>query len=393
MRLGGGRTIAAFLLAVVFGVTSAGSADEPAAVHAQPIAEATGAEVTGAGSTTAGSTDAEVHLVLTHGPWPAPWRPDRSNRVSGNGNAIALGRALFFDARLSGRGTHACSSCHRPEMGWTDGRPTAKGLALSNRNTLGLLDVRDRRWFGWDGAADSLWAQSIRPILDVREMGASAAHVRAHIAGNPHLRDLYARAFARPIGTASAQEALVGAAKALAAYQETLVSAATRFDAFRSALERGDAKAAGLYPAAALRGLKMFVGAGGCATCHAGASFTKDAFVALDPTAGDAPADKGRAAGIARLLANPFSLHGRHNDDPERAAAWSRATLAQERDTRGAFRVPTLRNLKSTAPYWHDGSRATLSEAIAQHPRPGVRSPLTPDEVADLVAFLETLSP
>ena len=165
-----------------------------------------------------------------------PSRHDPSNSVSGHGEAIALGRLLFFDARLSGQGTHACSSCHRPEKAWTDGRKTAQGLVLSRRNTPSLYDVRHRRWFGWDGAADSLWAQSIRPILDPGEMGSSAEHVRSHIAGNSDLAELYARVFQRAAVEAAAEDVLVDAAKALAAFQETLVSPRTRFDDFQAAL-------------------------------------------------------------------------------------------------------------------------------------------------------------
>ena len=344
----------------------------------------------------------QTQMILNLGPWPAPWKPDLSNRVSGNAEAIALGRNLFFDARLSGKGTHSCSSCHRPEMAWQDGKRTGEGLAPSKRNTPSLLNVRYRRWFGWDGAADSLWAQSIRPILDAKEMGASPEHVRAHIAGNAALADAYAGLFKRAAATTPPGDVLVDAAKALAAYQETLVSPRTPFDDFRDALERGDADAASHYPAAAQRGLNLFVWTAGCIRCHAGPTFSSDAFLRISPPpAGLGRAtpllvDLGRAEGIERWSASPYTLHGRFNDRPAAAPRWSSNILAKSHHG-GAFRVPSLRNVMATGPYLHDGSLATLEQAVAHRyrnvPHKSWHRSLTPDEIADLVSLLQSLGP
>ena len=340
-------------------------------------------------------------MILGLGPWPAPWKPDPSNRVSGNADAIALGRGLFFDARLSGQGTHSCSSCHRPELAWQDGKRTGDGLAPGRRNTPSLLNVRYRRWFGWDGAADSLWAQSIRPILDAKEMGASAEHVRAHIAGNAALADAYAGLFKRAAATTPPSDVLVDAAKALAAYQETLVSPRTPFDDFRDALERGDSEAASHYPVAAQRGLNLFVWTAGCVRCHAGATLSSDAFLRISPpSAGPGRAtptvDLGRTEGIERWSASPYTLQGRFNDRPAAAPRWTSNILAKPYHN-GAFRVPTLRNVKATSPYLHSGSLATLQQAVAHRyrnvPQKSWHRTLTPNEIDDLVAFLETLGP
>ena len=344
-------------------------------------------------------TPRQLDRIRTLGPWPAPWRPDTSNRASGHSDAIALGRLLFFDARLSGQGTHSCSSCHRPEKAWTDGRPTAAGLAPSRRNTPSLLDVRSRRWFGWDGGHDSLWAQSIRPILDPGEMGASAIHVRAHIAGNPPLAELYARLFGRAAADPTADDVLVDAAKALAAFQETIVSPRTRFDAFHDQLlgssEAGRPLAETDYSNAARRGLTLFVGRGGCDRCHGGPTFAADRFVRLAP---GGRTDHGRAEGLARLRRDPHALGGLYDDRPAVAARPPRPAPRPARPSpadRGAFRVPSLRGVAATAPYMHDGAVATLAEAVA-HPvpgRPGRRRDLSAADSADLVAFLETLGP
>lgn len=351
-------------------------------------------------------TATEMRQIAALGPWPPPWTPDRSNRVSGNADAVALGRLLFFDARLSGRGTHACSSCHRPEMAWTDGRKTGQGLAASHRNTPSLFDVRYRRWLGWDGAADSLWAQSIRPIIDPREMGASAEHVRAHIAGDAALTEAYARLFQRPAGETAPEDVLVDAAKALAAFQETLISPRTPFDEFRDALEHGDAAAAaGRYPRAARRGLTVFLGKGNCAFCHAGPHFTTGGFAGslVSPTVDAAVRDTGRHGGLERLLRSPYTLNGRFNDDAAHTTAWDSSATPPADSDRGTFRVPSLRGLKSSAPYMHDGSMATLRDVALHHSKAGGSlvsgtlptnaSRLTQGEIDDLVAFLESLGP
>jgi cytochrome c peroxidase len=119
----------------------------------------------------------EIRLILRHGPWPMPWRRDASNRVSGKTDAITFGERLFFEPRLSATGQVSCATCHDPAKHWTDGRKLGVALAEVDRNTPSVADVRYHRWFGWDGANDNLWSQSMRPLLDPREMGASERHV------------------------------------------------------------------------------------------------------------------------------------------------------------------------------------------------------------------------
>ena len=115
------------------------------------------------------------------------------------------------------------------------------------------------RWFGWTGAADSLWAQSIRPMLDEKELGLSPALVQARVAADPGFAAAYTRVFGTAASTDAPELALVNVAKALAAFQETIVTGRTPFDDFRDALERSDREAMVRYPAAAQRGLKLFV--------------------------------------------------------------------------------------------------------------------------------------
>ena len=229
----------------------------------------------------AAHADADRERILSHGPWP--------QQVStADAQAIALGERLFFDPALSGSGSILCATCHIPYKSFQDGRPRAFGLEQVDRNTPTLLNVALYRRFGWDGARDSLARQSVRPLLEPREMRSSAAHV-AEVA-----RRKYALR-----GDDEAVLAEVG--KALAAYQETLISGRTPFDDFRDGRTTR-------YPEAARRGLQIFIAE--CSSCHAGPQFSSSAVI-------------------------------------------------------DGFRVPGLRNVALTAPYMHDGRVATLEEAAA----------------------------
>jgi cytochrome c peroxidase len=305
----------------------------------------------------------EKGKILAHGPWPPPARRDPSNRVSGNPAAIALGERLFFEPRLSGTGSVLCATCHAPFRRFQDGRPRAFGLQTVDRNTPTLLNVAFYRWYGWDGGHDSLWSQSIRPLLDPREMNASPAHVASTV------RSLYGDQYGRAFGRAppeSDEELLVDAGKALAAFQETLVSGRTPFDDFRDALEKGV-------------GVPFFVAPG--------------------------KVDAGRIEGVKAVKASRFNLLGRYSDDASRkSGTGTRHVEAQHRNF-GEFRVPGLRNVAHTAPYMHNGSLATLGDVVRHYSELNeerlhadgerVLRPLrlAEQEADDLAAFLRTLSP
>ena len=350
-------------------------------------------------------TDPEMRAIIALGPWPPPWQRDPSNRVSRDAAAIALGERLFRDPRLSRTGTIACATCHQAARAFTDGLPRARGLAPTDRNTLGLANVRLQRWFGWDGAGDSLWAQSLRPLLDPREMGSDFAHVAGLVRADTDLRRRYRAAFGGPPG--SDDEAVaVDVAKALAAYQETLVTGRTPFDDYRDALARGDAAAAARYPAAARRGLAIFTGKGNCNVCHLGPAFTSGEFhdVGIPFFAGPGRVDPGRLEGIRRVQASRYNLLGPFNDDPARSTAIATRHVARLHRNFGEFRVPSLRNVARTAPYMHNGSLATLREVVRHYSEidedrlhadgERILRPLnlSASEIDDVVAFLESLS-
>jgi cytochrome c peroxidase len=348
-------------------------------------------------------TEAETRAVASHGPWPPAFRADPSNRVSGRKEAIELGERLFFERRLSANGAFPCSRCHLPERNWTDGEARARGLSLTDRNTPSLANVRLQRWFGWDGAHDSLWSQGIRPILDAREMGSSGAKVAKLMREDPDLACRHRKVFGTP--SPDDEKVLVDVAKALAAFQETLSSGRTAFDDFRDALVNGDKAGIAKYPESAKRGLGIFLGKGSCSTCHVGPAFTNGEFhdtgipFFLEP----GRVDPGRLEGIKKLLTSKFNLLGPYSDDAQRTSATGTKHVVLEHRNFGEFRTPSLRNLALTAPYMHNGRLATLRDVVNHY------STISPDrlhsdgeailkplklseqEARDLVAFLESL--
>ena len=358
----------------------------------------------GAGAQLLEFTDAEARAILRHGPWPAPWSPDSSNRMSGKAEAIELGERLFFDPRLSPSGKVLCATCHAPFRSWQDGRARAFGLADTDRNTPSLLDVRYQRWFGWDGAGDSLWAQSVRPILEPREMGGSVAQAAALVRGDTELSCRFEKVFGKP-APAEDEAVLSGIGKALAAFQETLLSGRAPFDEFRDALERGDRAAAARY---------LWPPSGGCASSSAAAtaapatsapfSATANSTIPACRSSSRAGSIRGATAASASCKPIPSTCWAATTTIAAARARSRRGRWPQEHRNFGEFKVPSLRNVARTAPYMHNGSLATLADVVRHYSEinpdrlhsdgEAILKPLrlSADESADLVAFLESLS-
>ena len=351
-------------------------------------------------------TPSEKASILLHGPWPIRTTHDPSNRVSGKSAAVTFGKALFFSTLLSAKRNRSCASCHMEAAGFSDGRPRSIGSARVDRNALALYNLRLNRWFGWAGQSDNLWAQSLRPILDTRELSASPELVARRIASNRSFASSYRKIFGSDATKDPAETVLVNIAKALAAYQETIVSGRTPFDEFRDALEKGDSAGTAAYPAAAKRGLKIFVGRGKCNVCHFGPNFTNGEFhnIGVKHFVTRNRVDKGRYGGIQQLKMSRYSLLGAFNDDKTRSTAGFTRRVRLHPRNWGEFRVPSLRNVALTAPYMHDGSMASLADVVRHYSelnedrlhQDGERLlralKLSKREIADLVAFLNTLS-
>ena len=357
-----------------------------------------------AGSTVS-FTDDETALILAHGPWPVETAPDPSNRASGDPAAIAFGKMLFHSNDLAIDRRRSCVACHQIEKGLGDGIPRGIGIAAVDRNTMPLFNMRLNRWYGWDGKSDTLWGQSIAPILDKRELGLTAAALKSRITESLELNRGYGQVFGAAAATHDPETVLVNTAKALAAFQEILVSGKSAFDRFRDALATDETEGITTYPASAKRGLRIFLGRGRCDLCHFGPNFTNGEFhdIGLQPFLTTGRVDMGRYGGIKLLRASRYNLLGLFNDDPDRRTAGFTRHVRLTPKNLGEFRVPSLRNVSETAPYMHDGSKATL-EAVVRHyskiPEEHLRQDsknllrplnLTDAEITDLVAFLKTL--
>lgn len=345
----------------------------------------------------------EIAQTLGFGPWPPEPASDPSNRVSANPAAIALGAALFDAPYLSVDGALTCSGCHDPDTAFTTAQPRSVGRERLDRNSPSLRNLAGLRWYGWGGRSDNLWAASLHPILDTRELAHSAETLKTALSNSAQ-----AQAFEQVFGPLPAQSpetVLVNTAKALAAYQETLVTGPTPFDQFRDALEAGDMATAAAYPKAAQRGLQTFLGRGKCSFCHSGPRFTNNEFhdAGVPYFLSDTSVDQGRFGGLQHLLNSPYTLDGDWTDDPEKTGAWAVRNVRQTHGDFGIFRTPSLRGVAETAPYMHNGSLPDLNAVVRHYNEidlerlhadgEAILQPLQLSEtdIADLVAFLESL--
>ena len=347
----------------------------------------------------------ELRQIAAFGPWPPAPAFDAGNALAKRPQAVALGRELFFEPRLSRGGSMACASCHQADRAFSDGRAKAVGRVELTRNTPSLWNTVHQRWYGWDGASDSLWSQALRALTAADEMAATPAHLQQLLRSDAAL----ARRFEAATGEKAnddAERIAVLMAKALGAWVGSLVSARTPFDHFRDAVLRGDATGAALYPEDAQRGLRLFIGRGRCTLCHGGPTFSHGEFadIGLPFFARPGVVDPGRHGGIALLRASRFNLLGPWSDEPGGAAALKTRHVEPQHRNFGEFKVPPLRGVAQTAPYMHDGQLATLAEVIRHYAElklerlhadgERVLEPLrlSGAQAADLEAFLRSLS-
>src|SRR5687768_62401 len=249
-------------------------------------------------------------------------------------SAAALGRRLFFDARLSRDGRISCASCHDPARAFTDGRRISIGVdgRPGARNAPTLVNRAYGENQFWDGRVETLLEQMLHPIEHPDEMGLSRAEAVRRIAADP----VYVAAFAREKLQVDAD----GLAGVLGAYVASILSADASFD--RAAA--GDTLA---LTAEARQGRRLFDGKAGCTTCHRGPNFTDEGF---------------------------------HNTGAAyRDGVWSdsgRFVVTRKPADLGAFKTPTLREVARTAPYMHDGSIATLEAVVDFYDRGGIANPV-----------------
>lgn len=274
---------------------------------------------------------------------------------------VELGKMLFFDTRLSKGNAISCAFCHNPGTGWADARQFSIGVGggKGGRQAPTVLNTGYQALQFWDGRAGSLEEQALGPIQNPIEMAETLPNVVKKLSAVP----AYKKRFKDVFGTDVSPE---GIARAVAAFERTVVSTNAAFDKYQD----GDKSA---MSEAALRGLTLFTGKARCALCHNGANFTDNRFHNVGvPQVGPLKEDVGRYA-----------------------------VTRQDQD-RGAFKTPTLRSVTLTAPYMHDGAFKNLEEVIEFYNKGGEAMPgkdvlmtplnLTDQEKKDLVEFLKSLT-
>lgn len=289
-----------------------------------------------------------------------------------------LGRALFYDKRLSMNQTISCSSCHQQEHGFSDPKKFSVGFegGLTGRNSMGLSNARyyQREHFFWDERAATLEDQVLQPIQNAVEMGMTLPLLRERLSVEPYYTNLFTQAF----GTSEITDRRIS--RALAQFVRSILSTKSKYDA-------GVPVRFANFTAQENLGRQIFLGQVGRATC-----------VACHGTDNFVPGPNINNNG----LENPYVDKG----------LGGVTGLARDE---GLFKVPSLRNIELTAPYMHDGRFATLEEVVefynsgvVNHPNlspplrvptppgmppgPPLRLNLTATEKAALVAFLKTLT-
>lgn len=271
---------------------------------------------------------------------------------------LALGAQLFLDKRLSGSGGTSCQSCHYRHLGWTDGNALSRrdNGDMNARHTPSLYNVGLQTAWYWDGRATTLEAQVVAAWRN--QMSVDPAVAVARLNAVPGYASQFQAVFGGPATPANVSQAL-------AAYLRTKRSDNAPWDRH----ERGDRQA---VSADAVAGFALFNGKGNCSACHTPPFYGNSSFFNIGLEAGKARPDPGRF------------------------------TVTKNEADRGAFKTPSLRSVELGAPYFHDGSVATLTEAVRYMAGGGGNDPakspllrptgLTDTEIAQVVAFLKALT-
>lgn len=271
-------------------------------------------------------------------------------------NKVLLGRRLFHDTRLSGDGTLSCATCHSLDAGGAEHRATSQGIngQTGPINAPTVLNSAHNFVQFWDGRAATLEEQAAGPVANPVEMGASWDTVVATIAANETDAAEFAAIY--PDGVTQAN-----ITNAIAEYERSLATP-SRFDAFLNGEQ-------GALNEQEQRGWATFQEVG-CTACHRGVNVGGGMYQRMG------------------LVRNYFELRGTPLTDADNG----RFNVTHDEADRHRFKVPTLRNVALTAPYFHDGSQAELSGAVRIMGQVQLNRDLTDAQVADIVAFLGSLT-
>ena len=335
-----GVAVPALLLSAAFIVggcaLSGGEVEEAGAAASQAVDQASGRALASKAAATFGALPTSA--------------PNADN--PGTPAKIDLGRMLYYEKRLSKNHDVSCNSCHLLDAYGVDSEPTSPGHRgqRGGRNSPTVYNAALHVAQFWDGRSPDVEAQAKGPVLNPIEMAApSEAHIVSLLASMPGYVDAFAAAFPEDDASLSYDNM----ARAIGAFERNLITQ-SRFDAFMA----GDASA---LDAKEQRGLATFM-ATGCTTCHTGATlggllYRKIGFIFPYETE-----DKGRED----VTGNVADRH--------------------------VFKVPSLRNVVETGPYFHDGSITDVAEAVRIMGYHQLGVTLREDQVSDVVAFLGSLS-
>jgi cytochrome c peroxidase len=333
--------------------------------------------------------------------------PDPSNRYGDDPRAADFGHRLFFDTRLSSNGAVACATCHQPERDFTDGKELAVGVGVTPRNAPTILGAAYNLWFFWDGRKDSQWSQALASLENPLEHNMLRGKLVEVIRTNPDLARDYVAIFG-PLPAADDRDginrAFANIGKAIAAYERHIMPGPAKFDRYVEAILAGRKP----EPDDDLtlderQGLHVFISdqLGRCIRCHNGPFFTNHHFHNIGVAEPARPnLEEGRIFGVEAALTDEFNCLGRYSDAPRQDCAELIFARRNSRELRGAFKVPTLRNLPKTAPYMRIGNRPRLDEVMWHYRTlPAARVgeselkdlPITSVEFEQLEAFLRTL--
>jgi len=347
-------------------------------------------------------------------------------------------------------GKIGCVSCHDPNGWYIDTRSMPNNVSIgakyTKRNAPSLVNAVYYKWYSWDGKEDSPWYQGangpesavnfgsgrlqwahmvyakykddynalfptpLDPGLDasLNPAGCTPPACRFPPAGKPNPSMPGVWEMMAPADQQIVNTIMANCGKSLEAYERLLVSKNAPIDKYIQARldgEAGKTSDFSVMSQSAKNGLKLFIGKAGCAACHQGQTFTDlDDFYNTGVPQNAGPnvpmSDNGRNDAIPLTLANTFNTQGAFSDDPA-AGMMKLAGLAQDPKFIGAFRIKSLRHVGKTAPYFHNGSMATLEDVVAFYNQgggamgfAGTKDPrivplnLTAQEQSDLVAFL-----
>ncbi len=304
---------------------------------------------------------------------------------------VELGKKLFWDARLSGDGSTPCVACHFPSLGWGDGGEISRGYPGTAhwRNSQTILNSAYYNKLFWEGNKTSLESQAPSAAEGAVAGNGDRSMMEMRLRFIPE----YVAAFKQVFGAEWPR--MTHAYMAIAAFQRTVVSDAKKVPFDRYA--RGDKQA---LSEAQLRGMALYSGKAGCIQCHNGALASNQRFYAL----GVAEHASTQASPLHQITHRWEQYQKGMTEERYRSADADMGLYYQTKNPKdiGKFRTPSLRELKYTAPYMHNGTLKTLADVVAFYNAGGGaaanKSPLlkplglSAQEQADLVAFLEALS-